>query len=99
MTTSTDTIFLTLADLVARHGHITRVRWLSEYIPGRGKCVDLSYVHGCLPDGTRVMLSHLPSAFLVPMRDRKGALIRWAAEEGVYAKACGLLDASVESVL
>lgn len=90
---------MTLGEFSTHYGRkITRVRWLKEYVPGRGKVVDLSYVHGVLPDGTRVSLTGLPSAFLVPVRDRKGCLIKWAQEEGVYAKACGLLDASAESV-
>lgn len=97
-TTETTTAFLSLSELVAAGGHITRVRWLKEYIPTRGQVVDLSYVHGVLPDGTHVSLTGLPSAFLVPVRDRKGSLIRWAQEEGVFAKGCGLLDSSVESV-
>jgi hypothetical protein len=93
------TIHMPLNELVARGGRVTRVRWLTEFIPGRGKCADLSYVHGELADGTPVSLTHLPAAFLVPFRSRKGALIDWATEEGVFAKACGLLDSSVESVL
>lgn len=93
------TLHMPLNELVHRGGRVTRVRWLTEFIPGRGKCADLSYVHGELPDGTHVSLTHLPAAFLVPMRERKGALIEWAQEEGVFAKGCGLLDSSNESVL
>lgn len=84
---------MTLNELSARKGSIVRVRWIGgDFIPGRGKCYDLSYVHGELPDGTRVRLSHLPAAYLIPRRELKGELIRWAKEEHVFAKGLGLLD-------
>lgn len=39
--------FVTLSELAARGGRIVRVRWIGgDYVPGRGKCYDLSYVHG-----------------------------------------------------
>ena len=92
--------FMTLAELSAKGGHIVRVRWIGgDYIPGRGKCYDLSYVHGQLADGTRVSITHLPAAFLVPRRGIKGALIEWAKEEKVFAKGLGLLDDSNFSIL
>lgn len=91
---------MSLKELSARGGRITRVRWIGgDYIPGRGKCYDLSYVHGELRDGTRVSLTHLPAAFLVPKHQRKGAMIEWAKEEGVFAKGLGLLDDSCWSTL
>lgn len=84
---------MSLKELKARGGHIVRVRWIGgDYIPGRGKCYDLSYVHGELADGTRVSIDHLPAAFLVPKHQLKGEMIRWAREEGVFAKGLGLLD-------
>lgn len=84
---------MTLSELSERGGHIVRVRWIGgEYIPGRGKCYDLSYVHGQLADGTRVQIYHLPAAFLIPKNQLKGALIEWAKEEGVFAKGLGLLE-------
>jgi hypothetical protein len=90
---------VTLSELAARGGRIVRVRWIGgDYIPGRGKCYDLSYVHGEI-GGKRVRLSHLPAAFLIPRRELKGEMIRWAKEEGVYAKGLGLLDDGNWSIL
>lgn len=86
--------FMTLHELVASGGKVTRVRWLAE--AGRA---DLSYVHGHLPDGTRVSITHTPAAFLVPLRQRKGVLIDWAKSERVFAKGCGLLDEANWSTL
>jgi hypothetical protein len=91
--------FMTLAELVARGGRIVRVRWIGgEYVPGRGRCYDLSYVHGEIGNA-RVSITHLPAAFLVPRRELKGEMIAWAKEEGVYAKGCGLLDSGNYSIL
>lgn len=92
--------FMSLAELASRNGRISCVRWIGgEYIPGRGRCYDLSYVHGALPDGTEVSITHLPAAFLVPRRGLKGALIEWAKDQGVYAKGIGLLDEGCFSIL
>lgn len=94
-----------LRELAARGGRIVRVRWIGgDYIPGRGKCYDLSYVHGMVPgaDGAedvRVSITHLPAAFLVPRRNLKGALIDWAKDEGVFARSIGLLDEGHFSIL
>lgn len=83
----------TLSELQAEGGRVVRVRWIGgEYIPGRGKCYDLSYVQGELKDGTRVRIIQLPAAFLVPRHARKSAMIDWAKEQGVFAKALGLLE-------
>lgn len=90
----------TLSELAAEGGKIVRVRWIGgEYIPGRGRCYDLSYVQGELKDGTRVRIIQLPAAFLVPRNQLKGAMISWAKEQGVYAKALGLLEDGVWSIL
>jgi hypothetical protein len=41
---------MTLGNLVAEGGRIVRVRFIGgDYIPGRGKCYDVSYVHGEIP--------------------------------------------------
>lgn len=91
---------MSLAEVAARGGRMVRVRWIGgDYIPGRGKCYDLSYVHAVLDDGTRVRVYDMPAAFLVPRRGLKGALIEWAKESGVFAKGVGLLDESVWSIL
>lgn len=88
-----------LAGLAAAGGRVTRVRWIGgEYIPGRGRCFDLSYVHGEV-NGQRVMLVGLPGANLVPSAKRRGVLVDWAKECGVYAKAIGLLDEGATSTL
>lgn len=84
---------MTLRELADNGGKIVRVRWIGgDYIPGRGKCYDLSYVQGELRDGTRVSLDYLPAAYLIPRHQMKGAMIAWAKECGVFAKGVGLLD-------
>lgn len=90
-----------LAELKRRGGRITRVRWIGgDYIPGRGKCYDLSYVHGQI-DGQNVSIDTgaCDDQTLVPRRQIKGAMIEWAKAEGVYAKALGLLDEGNYSIL
>jgi hypothetical protein len=85
---------VTLSELAARGGKIVRVRWIGgDYIPGRGKCYDLSYVHGEI-DGQRVRinLQGCDEWGLIPRRQLKAAMIAWAKNEGVYAKGIGLLD-------
>lgn len=89
----TEQVFLSLSELAARGGRVTRVRWLME----RG-LADLSYVHGVLPDGTPVHV-RAAACFLIPRREMKGSLIRWAQGERVYAKGLGLLDEGNWSVL
>lgn len=93
---------VTLGELAAQGGEIAKVRWIGgDYIPGRGKCYDISYVQGRLADGRRVRinLAGLNNWSLVPRRSMKGALIEWAQNERVYAKALGLLDEGRWSVL
>ena len=88
-----------LAELVAKGGKITRVRFLTERVMG-GRVADLSYVHGVLPDGTPVRVDGLPALFLASWK--KGVyseLIKWAKSEGVYAKGIGLIDESNWSVM
>lgn len=91
---------MTLNELASENGKIVRVRWIGgDYIPGRGRCYDLSYVQGELPDGRRVSLDHLPAAFLIPRHQLKGAMIEWAKECGVFAKGLGLLEDGNWSIL
>lgn len=95
---------ITLNALAARGGRIVRVRWIGgDYVPGRGKCYDLSYVQGVVADadGNEVRVDvHVPhAANLIPRRRLKGAMIEWARDEGVYAKALGLLDDGNYSIL
>lgn len=90
-----------LHELNRRGGRITRVRWIGgEYIPGRGKCYDISYVHGRIGDQTvSVDISACPDWSLIPRSQMKATMIAWAKEEGVYAKGLGLLDDGNWSVL
>ena len=78
--------FMSLKELAAAGGRITRVRWLKE-----GRNHDLSYVHGELPSGQTVHVWN-PGFYLRPSWTLKRDLIDWAKEEGVYAKGIGLLD-------
>jgi hypothetical protein len=91
---------MTLSELASSKGTIVRVRWIGgDYIPGRGRCYDLSYVQGQLPDGRRVSLDQLPASFLIPRHQLKKAMIEWAKEEGVFGKGMGLLDDGNYSIL
>jgi hypothetical protein len=90
-----------LAELARRGGKITRVRWIGgEYVPGRGKCYDLSYVHGQI-DGQNVSIdvSACPEWAWIPRRQLKATMIEWAKAERVYAKGLGLLDDGNWSIL
>lgn len=90
-----------LAELAARGGRITRVRWIGgDFIPGRGKCYDVSYVHGMIGEQVvSIDTGAMPNWNLIPRREMKGEMIAWAREEGVYAKGLGLLDDGNWSVL
>jgi hypothetical protein len=81
---------MSLAQVAKEGGKITRVRILAE----RGMA-DISYVHATLPDGTVVPVCGTPMLG----RSWKRSLIEWAVDEGVYAKALGLLDEGNWSVL
>lgn len=93
--------FMSLGELSDAGGKVIKVRFIGggEFVPGRGRCWDLSYVTGQLPDGTYIHITHLPALFLAPRRTWKGELIAWAREEGVFAKGIGLLDEENYSVL
>lgn len=90
---------MSLGELIAAGGKVTRVRLLTEVWPGRGRMADISYIHGALPDGTVVPLhlGTLNSGGL--LRELKGDFIEWAKVEGVFAKTSGLLDEGNWSVL
>lgn len=93
-------VHMTLGELAMRKGTIAKVRWIGgDYVMGRGKCYDLSYVQGTLPSGERVSLHHLPAAYLIPRNKRKAAMIEWARQGKVFAKALGLLDEGAWSTL
>jgi hypothetical protein len=82
-------------------GRITRLRILSDVIPGVGRIADVSYIHATLPDGTRheVLTGSAPWGPGFALGQLKGYLIQWARTEGVFAKGLGLLDEAVWSVL
>jgi hypothetical protein len=94
-------IALTLGELAAKGGRVTRVRLLAEKVYGHGYVADISYIHGELPDGTPVRLRYTGEVEtnLVYLRKMKTNFIRWAVSEGVYAKGVGLLDEGNWSVL
>jgi hypothetical protein len=92
---------MSLGEFASHKGaRIVRVRWIGgDYIPGYGKCYDISYIHGVLADGTRIRINDPWNCTLVPKHKMMGALIEWAKEEGVYAKGLGLLERGNWSVL
>lgn len=88
---------MTLSEIAARGGRISRVRILKEY----GRC-DISYIHATLADGTIVPVNMcwMPSSGIgLWFREVKGEFIAWAKAEGVYAKGLGLLDEGNWAVL
>ncbi|AZV01736.1 hypothetical protein HOV00_gp29 [Microbacterium phage Schubert] len=88
---------ITLAELKARGGHISRVRILTGVWPGLGRMADISYIHGTVqgrPVAIRVDVENG-----IPLRNLKGEFIEWAKREGVYAKGIGLLDEGNWSIL
>jgi len=85
-------VHCTLGD--SRLARITRLRLLTD--PG---CpfFDISYVYGVLKDGRHCRIDGAPQS--LRRRNLKGDLIAWAREEGVNAKALGLLDDNNWSIL
>lgn len=81
----------TLAELQAAGGRISRLRLLTETVPGTGRFVDVSYIHATLPDGRTVTVQNGLDN-MTPMRLLKSKMIDWAKREGVFAKSIGLLD-------
>lgn len=79
-------------------GKITRVRILTEYVPGVGSLADISYIHASLPDGKIVPVQNEINN-LTPLRNMRKEMIEWAKREHVFAKALGLLDNGNWSVL
>lgn len=92
---------LTLAEVARRGGRISRLRVLTGFWAGV-KMADVSYIHAVLPSGQIVPVRVTGTLQGVPLWGPKGLksnLIAWAREEGVYAKALGLLDEGNWSVL
>ena len=73
---------------------IVRLRLLTE--PGY-PYMDISYCYAQLKDGRFVRLDGAPMS--ISRRKPKADLIAWAREEGVNAKALGLLDEDNWSIL
>jgi hypothetical protein len=89
-----DAEWLSLYELQARKGKVTRLRLLTE----RGyPYYDISYCHGVLPDGTLVHVQM--NELRLSRRSLKGSLIALAKEQGVFAKSLGLLDEGNWSIL
>lgn len=92
---------ITLAEVARRGGRISRVRVLTGSWAGQ-KMADVSYIHAVLPSGKIVPVNVTGDLQGVPLWGPKGLksqLIAWAREEGVFAKALGLLDEGNWSVL
>lgn len=87
----------TLKEVSEAGGTISRVRILTERTYGGTLC-DISYIHATLPDGRTVCVTNYIQN-LTPLRNLKGAMIKWAEREGVYAKALGLLNEANWSML
>jgi hypothetical protein len=91
---------ITLAELQARGGRISRLRFLTE---SGYPYMDVSYVQGVLPNGRNVSINIQGDC----SRIRKGRgsepymsdLIAWAQDEGVFGKGIGMLDRGVWSIL
>jgi len=90
---------MTLAELQARGGRVSRLRFLTE--PGY-PYVDISYVHGVLPNGRNVHINVTDSPRLRKGRGSEpfmADMIEWAKGEGVFGKKIGMLDRGVWSIL
>jgi hypothetical protein len=83
--------YYSLAEVAEAGGKISRVRLLTESVPGVGRLADVSYIHATLPDGRTVNVQNGLDN-LTPMRLVKAKMIDWAKREGVFAKGLGLLD-------
>jgi len=89
---------VSLKQLSDEGGHVTRVRLLTEGYGGI-RLTDISYIHAMIGDEA-VTISDLPSTnTLWGKGGVKAVFVRWASEEGVYAKGLGLLDENNWSVL
>lgn len=84
---------LSLSEVAAAGGKITRLRILSEW-RGTYGIKDVSYCHATLPNGKVVPVRVDGNLMGVPAQKFMGELIAWAKEQGVFAKSLGLLDKS-----
>lgn len=96
-------IFMTLAEIVAAGGKITKARWLSGLIfdnnQGRVRPgLTLSYMQATLPDGTLVGVKDAPEGLTCVKSTRSREMIDWAKRNNVYAKGAGLLTPEVHEV-
>jgi hypothetical protein len=92
---------MTLAEVAAGGGRITRVRVLAQRWPSGYMC-DISYIHATLADGTLapvILGGDVFSGALWGNDGLKARMIGWAKEEGVFAKNLGLLDENNWSIL
>lgn len=84
---------LSLAEVAAAGGKITRLRILSEW-RGTYGIKDVSYCHATLPGGKVVPVRVDWDLLGIPAQKFMGELIAWAKDQGVFAKGLGLLDKS-----
>ena len=92
---------LTLAEVAAQGGKISRVRVLAERWPSGYMC-DISYIHATLPDGKIVPVILGGDVFTGALWGKDGLKVRmigWAKEEKVFAKDLGLLEEGNWSIL
>jgi hypothetical protein len=99
-----DTIvtFMTLGQIAAHKGRITKVRWLTGLLydnnarrvrPGR----TLSYMEAEV-QGQIVRVHDAPEGLTAFGNTWKKELVNWANERNVYAKSIGLLEEGAQNV-
>lgn len=96
-------IYMTLAEIVAAGGKVTKARWLSGLVFDNNASrvrvgMNLSYMQATLPDGTLVGVKDAPEGLGCFKNTRSKELVSWAKERGVYAKDAGLLSPEVHEV-
>lgn len=87
-------VFMTIAEILAAGGKITRTRFLSDLMFTGTKVVPagtLSYMIAEV-DGKEVRVTDAPEGLTTSIRGAKGEMINWAKEKGFHAKNAGLLD-------
>lgn len=96
-------IFMTLGQIIAAGGKVSKVRWLTGLLydnnkravrPGR----TLSYMEATLPTGEVVRVEDAPEGLTAFGNTWKHELVVWANERNVYAKSAGLLEEQAQNV-
>lgn len=91
---------VTLREVAEHGGRVTRVRLLTDSWAGT-RMADVSYIHVTFPNGVSapLIVSGSVGGPLWGKQGIKAQFIAWARQEGVNAKALGLLDEAVWSIL